>query len=182
MLSQFTPEGNHPTLKTLMEFPPGVYPLGRLDADSEGLLLLTNDASVNYRLLHPRFAHARTYAVQVEGLISENALRKISGGIEIWINGKKYRAQQCRVSIIDEPALPDRAPPIRYRKNIPTSWAEIKLTEGRNRQVRKMFAAAGFPVLRLVRTAIEKITLGTMSPGDVEQLPQDAFMKLLFGK
>ena len=158
MLSQFTKEGEHKTLADLgFNFPKDVYPVGRLDSDSEGLLLLTNDKSVNHKLLNPKFKHRRTYLAQVEGFFSEEAKRKLEKGVSISVDGEKYQTLPCKVETIGEPILPERNPPIRFRKNIPTSFIKITLFEGKNRQVRKMTAAVGFPTLRLIRIAIEKI-------------------------
>ncbi len=170
VLSQFTREApHHQTLADLYPFPPDVYPVGRLDKESEGLLILTNDASLNQALLHPSRAHRRTYLVQVEGVPDSDALRKLRRGVTIRVNRKPYQTRPCQVRILDpEPDLPDRDPPIRFRKNVPTSWLEVILTEGKNRQVRRMGAAVGYPVLRLVRSRIEALSLPAGGPGAVE--------------
>jgi 23S rRNA pseudouridine2457 synthase len=149
VLSQFTPD--HPGQRTLAEFalPPGVYPLGRLDRDSEGLLLLSDEPGLNTRLLDPRHAHPRTYWAQVEGLISDTALRQLREGV-VFDGRKTLPARAGRIT----PDVPPRDPPIRHRANIPTSWIALELTEGRNRQVRRMTAATGFPTLRLLRVRI----------------------------
>ncbi|MBI4944762.1 MAG: pseudouridine synthase [Bacteroidetes bacterium] len=171
MLSQFTREGTHKTLANLSySFPKDVYPVGRLDADSEGFLLLTNDKQVNHLLLNPKFKHNRTYLVQVEGVFSEEAKKKLEQGVTISMDGKDYKTLPSKVILDKEPNLPERNPPIRFRKNIPTSWIEITLQEGKNRQVRKMTASVGFPTLRLVRIGIEKISLGKMMPGEVREI------------
>ena len=171
MLSQFTKEGEHKTLADLgFNFPKDVYPVGRLDSDSEGLLLLTNDKSVNHKLLDPKFKHKRTYLAQVEGIFSEDAKRKLEKGVSISVDGEKHQTLPCKVEIISEPILPERNPPIRFRKNIPTSFVKISLHEGKNRQVRKMTAAVGFPTLRLIRIAIEKIELENLQPTDVKEI------------
>jgi 23S rRNA pseudouridine2457 synthase len=160
MLSQFTQEGNRTSLKDLYDFPSDVYPVGRLDADSEGLLILTNDTYLNNALLNPKHGHNRKYLVQVDGQITDEAIRKLQVGVEIKINKKVYHTQACKSTIIEAPNyLPERIPPVRYRANIPTSWIELNLTEGKNRQVRKMTAKVGFPTLRLVRSAIEDISI-----------------------
>lgn len=173
MLSQFTKEGDHPTLADLpFVFPKDIYPVGRLDADSEGLLLLTNDNHLKTRLLDPKRKHMRTYLVQVEGEITEEACDRLSGGVEISVNGKKYFTLKAKARRIEEPVLPERHPPVRYRASIPTSWIEISLHEGKNRQVRKMTAAVGFPTLRLVRSRIgEVINFEGLMPGDVREIP-----------
>lgn len=162
VVSQFTREANSNKL-TLADFidVPGVYPVGRLDHDSEGLMLLTNDGGLQHRLTNPRFGHPRTYWVQVEGSINDSAVKSLEDGVTI----HGYRTRPAQASIIGEPHAPPRNPPIRYRKNIPTSWIELTLAEGRNRQVRRMTAAVGFPTLRLIRTAIGNLTVGNLEPG-----------------
>lgn len=176
MLSQFSREGDKlgPRSATLadldFDFPTDVYPVGRLDADSEGLLLLTNDKQLNHRLLNPKFRHNRTYYVQVDGALTEDACQKMSEGVPISVDGKSYLTLPAMARPIPEPALPERNPPIRYRASIPTSWLSIALHEGKNRQVRKMTAAVGFPTLRLVRWAIENLTAEGMIPGQVREL------------
>lgn len=170
VLSQFTPD--HPGQRTLAEFglPGNVYPLGRLDRDSEGLLLLGDEAGLNTELLDPRNAHPRTYWAQVEGEVTEDALRLLRAGVVI--EGRK--TLPARAERID-PDIPPRDPPIRFRKNIPTSWIELELREGRNRQVRRMTAAAGFPTLRLIRVRIGDFALpGDLLAGQWRELgPQD---------
>lgn len=152
VLCQFTPD--QPGQRTLAEFgfPSGVYPVGRLDMDSEGLLLLTDEAGFNHRLLDPKTAHPRTYLAQVEGIPTPDAVRKLErGGLDI----QGHRTRPCRVRLPDpQPEIPPRDPPVRFRKAIPTAWLELELIEGKNRQVRRMTAAVGFPTLRLIRTAI----------------------------
>ncbi|GAB3166978.1 pseudouridine synthase [Telluribacter humicola] len=181
MLSQFSREGDKPTLADLdFTFPKDIYPVGRLDADSEGLLLLTNDNHLKTRLLEPRNRHYRTYYVQVEGLITEEACEKLSQGVSISINGKTYQTLPARAVVIEEPQLPERNPPIRFRQNIPTSWVSLSLYEGKNRQVRRMTAAVGFPTLRLVRWAIGNTLLDTMQPGEVKEVEgKDLIKKIL---
>ncbi len=157
MLSQFTREvPSHITLADLdYTFESDVYPVGRLDADSEGLLILTNDKSLNNRLLNPKNKSPKTYLIQVEGKPSKEAIEEIAAGVTIRIKGKSHQTQPCLVSILDyEPILPDRNPPIRVRRTIPTTWLSITLTEGKNRQVRRMLAVVNHPVLRLVRSKI----------------------------
>jgi 23S rRNA pseudouridine2457 synthase len=169
VLSQFTPEllGQH----TLSEFdlPPELYAAGRLDADSEGLLLLTNDGPLIKRMLAPGTGHERTYLVQVEGIPTADAITELERGIVI----QNYRTLAARARLLDrEPELPPREPPIRMRKNIPTSWIELTLLEGKNRQVRRMTAAVGYPTLRLVRTAIGKLMLKSLEPGHWRELTE----------
>lgn len=181
MLSQFSPEGNKVTLADLPHtFRRDVYPVGRLDADSEGLLLLTSDKSVNHRLLDPRFAHQRTYYVQVDGDITDEAIRQLADGVMITVDRKPHRTMPAVARRLDaEPDLPARNPPIRFRANIPTSWIALTLTEGKNRQVRKMTAAVGFPTLRLVRWAIGQLTAQGMRPGEVRVLSETDVQELL---
>ena len=180
MLSQFTKEGDHKTLANLSySFPKDVYPVGRLDADSEGLLLLTNDKQINHLLLDPKFKHTRTYLAQVEGIFSEDAKRKLEQGVYVSVDGKNYKTLPAKIEMQTFVSLPDRNPPIRFRKNIPTSWIEITLQEGKNRQVRKMTAAVGFPTLRLVRIGIEKLSLGKMMTGDVKEIKKEEAYSLL---
>lgn len=182
MLSQFSAETeNQVTLKNLdFNFPSDVYPVGRLDADSEGLLLLTNNGLLKHRLLNPKFAHYRTYYVQIEGCIDANAVNSLQNGVSIKVDAKQYNTMPAKVKIIEPPLnLPIRVPPIRYRKNIPTSWIEIKLKEGKNRQVRKMTAVTGFPTLRLVRVAIENLQLSSFKPNHVYELTYEQILKQL---
>lgn len=178
VLTQFSGEG--PTLATLGEFPKEVYPVGRLDKDSEGLLLLTDDKSLNHQLLNPRFAHQRTYYVQVEGIPTLEALAQLQAGVTIQVDGKAYRTKPAVAKLLeDAPILPDRDPPIRYRASIPDRWLALTLIEGKNRQVRKMTAAVGFPTLRLVRYSMEKITLDGMGVGEVRELSQEVVYRAL---
>jgi len=150
------------TLKDFIPIP-GVYPVGRLDRDSEGLLLLTDDGPLQNRLLEPRYGHPRTYWVQVERVPDEAALASLRQGVVI----QGYRTRPAQVQLLlEEPNLPPRDPPIRFRKNVPTAWLEMTLTEGRNRQVRRMTAAVGFPTLRLVRVAIAHLRLEGLQPGE----------------
>lgn len=178
VLTQFSGEG--PTLASLGEFPKEVYPVGRLDKDSEGLLLLTDDKSLNHQLLNPRFAHQRTYYVQVEGIPTPEALAQLQAGVTIQVDGRSYRTKPALVKRLDEaPLLPDRDPPIRFRASIPDRWLALTLIEGKNRQVRKMTAAVGFPTLRLVRFSMEKITLDGMEIGEVRELSQEFVYRAL---
>lgn len=167
VLSQFSPEGDKETLADYLHgLPKDVYPVGRLDYDSEGLLLLTNDKNLNHQLTEPKFAHHRTYLVQVDGAINDEAIKQLGAGVTIAINGKHYTTLPARAEkILKDPEVPLRNPPVRYRANIPTSWISLTLTEGKNRQVRKMTAAAGFPTLRLIRYAIGKMTIDGLEPG-----------------
>jgi 23S rRNA pseudouridine2457 synthase len=174
VLSQFTDTSGRPTLKELFEFPQDVYPVGRLDADSEGLLLLTNDTSFNQFLLNPASKTEKEYLVQVEGVPGEKDIEKLKRGV--LIEGKK--TLPAIVDITDTPILPPRVPPIRMRKTIPDSWLRIIITEGRNRQVRKMTAHIGFPALRLVRVRIKNITIEGFNPGETAELSIDELQQL----
>lgn len=181
VLSQFSPEADKKTLRDYFSnIPKDVYPAGRLDYDSEGLLLLTNDKQLTHRLLEPRYAHARSYYAQVEGIVEEQALQSLRNGVDISVDGKSYHTKKAVVQLLqEEPILPDRDPPIRFRKNIPTSWLSLTLSEGKNRQVRKMTAAAGLPTLRLLRYRIGSIDIGDMQPGDYRELSPDMVPRLL---
>jgi len=181
LLSQFTREApHHRTLADLYEFPKDVYPVGRLDQDSEGLLLLTSDKRVNHLLLHPSSAHQRTYWVQVEGIPQAEKLHLLRTGVKIRIKKKVYRTRPANVQLFEEaPLLPERDPPIRFRKSVPDRWLSLQLTEGKNRQVRRMCAAVGYPVLRLVRYAIEDLTIENWSIGEVRELSKEDFQKYL---
>jgi 23S rRNA pseudouridine2457 synthase len=182
VLSQFTKENDkHRTLKDVFDVPADVYAVGRLDNDSEGLLILTNDAALNHRLLNPVFKHEREYRVQVDGAITGEAITQLSKGVQITVDGKPYLTKPCKVQLFETvPDIPERVPPVRFRKTIPTSWISIVLTEGKNRQVKKMTAATGFPTLRLVRYRIEGITLGDMQPGDIIELSKASVYGKLF--
>ncbi len=180
-LSQFSRElPEHRTLADLYQFSKDVYPVGRLDRDSEGLLILTNDKSLNARLLHPARGHRRTYWVQLEGNPDAASLERLAAGVDIRIKKKTYRTAPATVRLLAiPPDLPERDPPIRYRAQIPTTWLELQLTEGKNRQVRRMCAAVGFPVLRLVRVAIESLTLNGLTPGEVREVERDWLFDVL---
>ncbi len=180
VLSQFTSHEGKKSLKDFFNVPSNVYPVGRLDYDSEGLLILTDDKRLNNYLLNPLHEHEREYYVQVEGNINSNAIAELQNGVSININGKIYHTKKCKANIL-EPSfkIAKRDPPIRFRKNIPESWLSIILTEGKNRQVRKMTAKAGFPTLRLIRYRIEKITLQKMKPGEMKVLSHTELYNLL---
>jgi 23S rRNA pseudouridine2457 synthase len=183
VLSQFTSQEGKRTLKDLFDIPSDCYPVGRLDFDSEGLLLLTNDTALNYRLLDPKFEHEREYWVQVEGAITPAALQQLAKGISISVDGRDYRTKPCIVRPFASPPLvPDRHPPIRYRAQIPTSWISLVLREGKNRQVRKMTAKVGFPTLRLIRYRIERLELEGLQPAEIRSMSKDVLYSLLFAE
>lgn len=164
VLSQFTDRGSEGARATLSDHiaVPGVYPAGRLDRDSEGLLLLTDDGRLQARIADPRFKLPKTYLVQVEGLPDEQALARLRGGV-LLNDGPTRPAEVAR---IDDPALWPRDPPVRFRKSVPECWLRLTIREGRNRQVRRMTAAIGHPTLRLVRWAIGDWTLQGLAPGE----------------
>jgi 23S rRNA pseudouridine2457 synthase len=180
-LSQFTSALDKNTLADFFSVPKNVYPVGRLDEDSEGLLILTNDAKLNYRLLDPRFEHEREYWVQVEGNVTDEAVMQMQQGLQLNIKGRIQQTKPGIVHIFTEaPEVPERNPPVRYRANIPTSWIKIILKEGKYRQVRKMTAQVGFPTLRLIRYRIEAIELKNMQPATMIELSQKSIYKKLF--
>ncbi len=179
-LSQFTDEGRFKGLGHLINVPTDVYPVGRLDADSEGLLILTNDNFLKHRVLDPAHEHKRTYAVQTEGEINAVALDLLRQPIVINVNGKAYKTRPAKnVSVMEDVDFPERNPPVRFRKTVPTSWIQLSLTEGKNRQVRKMTAAVGFPTLRLIRVAIEDLHLGKLHTGEMLEMAKKTIYKLL---
>lgn len=183
VLSQFSKEGDKETLADYFTgLPKDIYPIGRLDYDSEGLLILTNDKALTHELLSPEKGHKRTYWVQVDGDITKEALQKLERGVTISINGKQHKTKRAIVEKFDgAPDVPDRNPPIRYRKEIPTSWIALTLTEGKNRQVRKMTATVGFPTLRLIRYSIGNLVLEGIGVGKYEVYEQSV-KRLLLGK
>ncbi|MBS1663577.1 MAG: pseudouridine synthase [Bacteroidetes bacterium] len=183
VLSQFTSQEGKKTLKDFFPVASDVYPVGRLDYDSEGLLILTNDTALNHRLLNPRFAHDREYWVQVDGAITSTALHQLERGVTIAVDGKSHRTLPCKaVAMGAEPNVPERVPPIRYRAQIPTSWIKLILQEGKNRQVRKMTAQVGFPTLRLIRYRIEGLTIEGLGPGEMRNLGRSEIYSALFAK
>ena len=172
VLSQFTREiPEHKVIGDFFDFPKDVYPVGRLDKDSEGLLLLTNDKSFIDRMLNPENRKSKTYLVQVDGQISEDAILNLQKGVTIKLPSKKlYKTLPAQVEKYNGEPIAERDPPIRVRKNIPTSWIVITIYEGKNRQVRKMCSKVGFPVLRLIRTKIENFTLENLETGKVKEI------------
>lgn len=169
VLSQFTSDGSPNRTLADFGFPTKVYPIGRLDADSEGLLLLSDEAELNQKLLHPRNAHEREYWAQIERSPSPDALRKLEAGVEI--QGRNTR--RCRAWLLEpQPEVAPRDPPIRFRKTVPTFWIGLELIEGKNRQVRRMTAAVGHPTLRLIRVRIGQLHIAALSSGTWKKLAQ----------
>jgi 23S rRNA pseudouridine2457 synthase len=179
MLSQFTREAGRESLADLdFVFSEDVYPVGRLDADSEGLLLLTDERSLTSSLLDPSKGHEREYWVQVEGLPTSEMLDSLQNGPVITVSGNAYKTRPCKVKLFQSPPLvPDRFPPVRFRKTVADSWLSITLAEGKNRQVRKMTAAVGLPTLRLIRARIGGFFLPVWIPGKVFSLSRADFMR-----
>jgi 23S rRNA pseudouridine2457 synthase len=169
-------------LSSIHGFPKDAYPVGRLDKDSEGLLIITNDKALTDYLLNPKNKHEREYFVQVEGIPTERDLQKLRDGIIMKDGGNpslREKTLPSKVKIIDDPNFPPRIPPIRERKNIPTCWLSITLVEGKNRQVRRMTAAIGYPTLRLVRVRIKNLLLGDLKYGCVRELNENETKKLM---
>jgi 23S rRNA pseudouridine2457 synthase len=167
-------------------FPKDAYPIGRLDQDSEGLLLLTSDRSLNHRLLNPQFAHKRTYLAQIEGIPTAESLNKFRNGVSIKIEKKIYNTLPAECQPVEDPSVYFNNQPIWTRLplpkssgNKPMSWLEITLTEGKNRQVRRMCAAIGHPCLRLIRVKIMDLKLGNLQPNEVKELDADTIFSLL---
>ncbi len=173
LLSQFSSEDGNPGLGTLFKLPKDVYPVGRLDLDSEGLLLLTNDKTINGKLLDPKFDHKRVYLVEVEGQPEQKSMVELQKGVEINIKGKIHLTKPCNARILGSMKVEERTPPVNRTKHPLTSWLEITLTEGKNRQVRKMTAKIGHPTLRLIRFALEGIELKNLKPGEIIQLSRN---------
>ncbi len=174
VLSQFTKEA--PDHHTLAEFgfPKHVYPIGRLDWDSEGLLLLSNERDWTEWLLNPKNRHERVYHAQVDRVVTPEAIAQLQKGV--LIDGEMTRPAKAK--ILENPGYPERVPPVRFRKTVPTSWLELKLTEGKNRQVRRMTAAVGFPTLRLLRVSIGTIPLGDLAAGKWRELSEKEQLSL----
>ena len=176
VLSQFTPDGSPNRTLAEFGFPKDVYPIGRLDADSEGLLLLSDEAGLNTRLLDPQNAHHRCYWAQVERIPSAESLARLAAGVRI----QDYKSRPCNVLLLDpQPDVAPRNPPIRVRKSVPDCWIALELTEGKNRQVRRMTAAIGHPTQRLLRVRIGTLELGDLLAGQWREItPQERSMLL----
>ena len=175
VLCQFTDTMGKATLADYGPFPNDVYAAGRLDYDSEGLVLLTNDGKLKHRLLDPEYCHPRTYLAQVEHVPSQEAITQLCNGVPI--DGKTTLPAEVSI-LYNEPELPPRPIPIRFRKNVPTAWLRIILFEGRNRQVRRMTAAVGFPTLRLIRIQLGDLTLDGLQPGEHRNLSREEISSL----
>jgi 23S rRNA pseudouridine2457 synthase len=175
VICQFSPSGDHRTLKDFVPVS-GVYPAGRLDTDSEGLVLLTDDGALQHRITDPRHKLPKTYFVEVEGAPNDAALAPLRAGMQL----SDYKARPAEASLCPPPDwLWPRTPPVRIRRHIPTTWLRLVLREGRNRQVRRMTAAAGFPTLRLIRHAIGPWTIEGLPPGEWHEIPPESLEKFI---
>jgi 23S rRNA pseudouridine2457 synthase len=188
IICQFTPdaEGQKTLADLNFDFPKDVYPIGRLDLDSEGLLLLTNDRSLNHRLLNPQFAHERTYLAQVEGIMTDEILEKFRNRLDIKIEKKIYHTLPAKINRVEDPSvffnnksIWERDPPAKASGNKPMSWVEITLTEGKNRQVRRMCAKVEHACLRLIRVKIVDLELGDLAINEVREIEAEEIYKLL---
>ncbi|MEP1093917.1 MAG: pseudouridine synthase [Cyclobacteriaceae bacterium] len=178
VLSQFSDENGNPGLGSLYDLAKDVYPVGRLDLDSEGLLILTNDKALNNKLLNPANNHKRTYWVEVEGTPEKESLARFEAGLEINLKGKKYKTKKSAIRLI-KPDVIDRDPPVNIKKHPIRSWVEVVLTEGKNRQVRKMTAAIGHPTLRLIRVSIEGLEVFPLKSGEIRQVSKNVVYQKL---
>lgn len=179
VLSQFSNDGDNIGLGEIFkDLPKDIYPVGRLDLDSEGLLILTNDKSLNNRLLNPKHNHQRTYWAEVDGRPDRKAIQQLEEGVEINVSGKKHRTKAAKIKIIS-PDLPERNPPVNYQKHPERTWLQISLTEGKNRQVRRMTAKVGHPTLRLLRVAIEDLSLEPLKSGEITQISENVIYRKL---
>ena len=179
VLRQFSNEGSNIGLKEVFKnVPKDVYPIGRLDLDSEGLLILSNDRKLNDKLLNPKHNHKRTYWVEVEGKPDAESLKSLKNGVVINVNGKPHQTKPADVKIIS-PKVPERNPPVNYTKHPIRSWLSISITEGKNRQVRRMTAKVGHPTLRLIRASIEDLHLEPLKSGEITQISEKVLYKKL---
>ncbi|OUT94782.1 MAG: hypothetical protein CBB92_13220 [Flammeovirgaceae bacterium TMED32] len=179
VLSQYTDEAENEGLGSIFRIPKGIYAVGRLDLDSEGLLILTNDKKLNSALLNPKNKHKRTYHVEVEGTPSTAALKALSEGLHISIDGKSYRTKKAEARVLMDYNFPERSPAVNRIKHPETSWVEVILTEGKNRQVRKMTAKVGHPTLRLIRVGVEDLALHPLMPGQIVMISKKVLYKKL---
>lgn len=179
VLSQFSKEGEKETLADYLKLPSDIYPVGRLDYDSEGILILTNDNFLKNHLLNPENNHTKKYFVQVEGIPKDNQIYTLENGVEINLKSGNYITKKARCNILKDFKIEERIIPIRKRKNIPTSWIEIQIIEGKNRQIRKMTAKVGLPTLRLIRNSIENLELNDLKPGKVIEISKNSIYKKL---
>ncbi len=177
VLSQFSAEGEKETLASF-DFPKNVYPLGRLDFETEGLLILSDDKKLNHLLLNPKFRHLKIYHAQLEGEVTDNEMNIFRNGLDLNIKGILHRSLPAEIHRINK-EIEERNPPIRFRKNIPSLWYEIKIVEGKNHQVRKMTAAIGHPTLRLIRVGIEELELGKLAAGEKMEINRETIYKKL---
>lgn len=179
MMTQFSPQEGKTSLADIdYKFPKDVYPVGRLDHDSEGLLILTNDKSINNKLLNPENKHKKTYIAQIEGIPSNDALIKLENGVHFSSKGKKYISKLARAKLISQPDwILERSKPV--KENLEKSWIEITITEGKNRQVRKMTGAINHPTLRLIRSSIEELSVKGLNPGQVMEISKNTVYKKL---
>lgn len=178
VLSQFTSEGNNPGLSSIYDLPKNVYPVGRLDFESEGLLILTNDKSLNNKLLNPAYNHKKIYWVELEGKPSKSEMNKFKMGLTINLKGKKHDTKPAKIQFI-QPDITPRNPPVNEKKHPERSWVEIVLTEGKNRQIRKMTAAIGHPTLRLIRVGIEELRLTPLKSGEITEISKNVLYRKL---
>ncbi len=179
VLTQFTSESNKKNLSDYLNISKDCYPIGRLDYDSEGLLIITNDKRLNYDLLNPANKHKREYLLQIEGKITTEAINMLKAGVTINIKGKPYLTKALDALIKNEIQLPERNSPIRFRASIPTSIISMQVIDGKNRQVRKMTASVGYPTLRLIRTKIENLSLYGINQGEYIELSKKVLYNLL---
>jgi 23S rRNA pseudouridine2457 synthase len=179
ILSQFSNEGANSGLGSIYTLPKDVYPVGRLDLDSEGLLILTNDRRLNQLLLNPKHGHKRTYIVEVENVPNENALAQLKAGVEINLKGRIHRTEGCHASLLEGFKIDERTPAVNRIKHPITAWVQIELTEGKNRQVRRMTAKVGHPTLRLIRVAIENLALENLPSGGIVQISKKVIYRKL---
>ncbi|MEO9484768.1 MAG: pseudouridine synthase [Ekhidna sp.] len=179
VLSQFSNEGQNVGLgEVFTDLPKDVYPVGRLDLDSEGLLILSNDKALNDKLLNPKHGHKRTYWVEVEGTPDAHALKSLREGVKIKINGKEHATKPAEAELI-KPVVSERNPSVNYLKHPVRSWMQISLIEGKNRQVRRMTAKVGHPTLRLIRVGIEELNLEPLKSGEITQISEKVIYKKL---